>query len=326
VLTERAERLARVVSKMVSVRDAFGRPTAWARSILALSMAATLTATDEAYLFARAVGREDPPNCGGPARFGLFCLMREELGAARYVSIIILLVVTSGYRPRFTGLLHWYVAASLFTSVTVQDGGEEVAAVVTLLLVPITILDPRIWQWNRQPVLTVSRQGVLVVTRYALCLQVAGIYLHAGLAKLASRDWVEGTALYYVAHSKLFGFPDWAKTISQPLLDSEVMLPLLTWGVICLEIALGLAILLPRRAQFVLLCAGIGFHLSIGLLLGIPSFGLAMVAALLLSLGWLSTRAPTHPAPEGAAVAAPTSPIAAMRRKWSKPPQRSSTQ
>lgn len=291
MLTSKLIRLLIAIERPLHSRVPFDMTLGLARSLLAASTALTLLATEPEHLFARAVGREQTPACQGPARFGIFCAMREDLDGARVLAILLLLLVASGYRPRFTGVVHWYVSASLFTSGTVLDGGEQVTTVLTLLLVPITLLDSRRWHWHTGTQAGSWQSPLAVISRYAICVQVAVIYLHAGLAKFGSSDWAEGTQLYYVAHSPYFGFPSWAMELTGPLLNSPTFLPLATWSVLALEIGVGLALLLPRYWQLGFLYVGIVFHLGIGIFLGIPSFALAMIAALVLSIGWLG-RAP----------------------------------
>ena len=51
--------------------------------------------------------------------------------------------------PRWTCVPHWYVAFSLADSITQPDGGDAVAAIATMLFIPMLLGDDRVWQWSR---------------------------------------------------------------------------------------------------------------------------------------------------------------------------------
>ena len=67
-----------------------------------------------------------------------------------------LLLVLSGYYPRFTGVLHWLISSSVFQAANLVEGGDQITAILTLLLVPVTLLDPRRNHWQ-QPTGPVNR-------------------------------------------------------------------------------------------------------------------------------------------------------------------------
>lgn len=66
------------------------------------------------------------PLCRGVESLGLFCVMpREQLGLAKVLGIIILLLVISGPLPQLTGILHAWVAFSVATGISIPDGGDQ---------------------------------------------------------------------------------------------------------------------------------------------------------------------------------------------------------
>src|SRR6266513_2297227 len=72
------------------------------------------------------------------------------------------------------------------------------AETLALLLVPVTVTDPRAWHWQSapqtpRPIASLVAWSALFVAR----LQVAGIYFDSSLAKLATPVWADGTAFYY---------------------------------------------------------------------------------------------------------------------------------
>ena len=261
-----------------------------ARTLLACGTLATLAASPTETLFRPAAGIPISPICESVIRFSVFCVLpRPFLGLAQAVAVGVLFVVVTGWRPRVTALPHWWISWSVAASITLPDGGDQVAVVLSLILLPVALTDPRVWHWSRpSPVarsfpgaaLAVLALSALVVAR----LQVAGIYLHSSLAKVGVEEWRDGTAMYYWLQQ-----PGFAPTplLREPLLaiaETPVGAALMTWGPIVLEVTLGLSILMAARARRVLLVLGITFHLAIAAMMGLVSFGFSMAAALIILL------------------------------------------
>lgn len=256
-----------------------------ARTALALGSAATLAATGPGVLF-------DPSNAGGTCgdlrAAGLFCAVPAGGGQlARWCGVLVLLVVASGWRPRVTAIPHWYVSWSLLSNAVVPDGGDQLTAILTLLLVPIGLTDGRRWHWQRPPDTGPAIGTGRVVAGTALMLiqiQVAVVYFQSSVAKLGVREWSDGTAMFYFLRHPLFGSPPWLRPITDTLTGSPLGVALLTWSPLAIELALALAILTGPRSRRALLVTGIAFHGVIALTMGLVSFAVAMTGALLLYL------------------------------------------
>lgn len=260
----------------------------FARSLLAFATLLTLIASPTNVLFVPAAGKPDYPQCSEAFdRIGFFCLLPStQLEVLRWAAIAILLLVASGYRPRITGVLHWWIAYSLAANATVVDGGDSVSSILTLLLVPVTLTDDRRWHWQAreaEPAREAGRRLVALTLLWLIRLQVAGIYFHAGVAKLAVPEWVDGTVLYYIFGDPLFGPASWLSPLASALTTSP-LLPAAAWSVLLLEYLLGAALMASRSRRGQLLVLGVLFHLGIILLHGLMSFGLTMMAALILFL------------------------------------------
>src|SRR5207302_185206 len=149
-----------------------------ARTMLALATAATLITSSTETLFRPALGFPGVPACVGAGRLSFFCLIpRADLALAQAIAAAILLVVASGWRPRLTGVPHWWISYSFAVSATIPDGGDQVTQILALLLVPVTLTDPRGWHWQSapqtaRPIASLVAWSALFVAR----LQVAGIY------------------------------------------------------------------------------------------------------------------------------------------------------
>lgn len=259
------------------------------RSLIAGSSALTLIFSHPTHFFRPVAGLPDAPLCGGAASASLFCIVPPGLLTATYwLAVLLLLIVASGWRPRWTGLIHWWVSYSLVAAVPLVDGGDQIATILALLLLPVTLTDPRRWHWEaieryeRSP-----RYRSRLIAWSALGLvraQVSFVYFHAAVGKLAVEEWSDGTALYYWLSDPLFGLSPWAEPFVLPVLHSALLLPLVTWGTILLEALLFAAIIGTPVVRQTLLRAAVAFHLLIAVLIGIPSFSIAMVGALILYL------------------------------------------
>lgn len=255
-----------------------------ARSMLALATLLTLLANPAGELF-RPLVVDDPGILDRRAIDGLslFLLLRDHLGVAKVLAILLLLPVLIGWRPRLTALPHWWISYSLAASGATIDGGDLVAATLSLLLVPIALTDRRVWHWrgigDGGVPASVAAQTALLLVR----VQVSVIYLFAAVLKLRSEAWANGTALYYWwAHPKFgpWGPFHWLTDLVGP---TRWVVPL-TWGVLVLELCLAFSLVAPARLRTRLLPLAVLFHVGIAVLHGMPTFALTMIGALVIYL------------------------------------------
>ena len=261
-----------------------------ARTLLALGSATTLLFSPTDILFRPVAGVARAPVCDGLRAADPFCLVpHDHLEVARWLCFAGLLLVASGWRPRFTGLLHFWIAFGIQGSATLIDGGDQVASILALLLVPVTLTDGRKWHWQaaeRRPLegWEPYRRVLALVALALVRLQVAGIYFHAGEGKMEAREWSDGTALYYWFSSPDFGAPPWLMHVLRPLILNGWGVTLLTWGIIVLELSLAAGLVVPKRRRAWLLAGGLALHVGIIFVHGLVSFGTIMCAALVLYL------------------------------------------
>jgi antimicrobial peptide system SdpB family protein len=276
-----------------------------ARTVLALSLALTLGLNDLSDLFMGGAGESHVGlQCSiSAARMGFFCLVGEP-GAefARWLSVLVLLVTASGWRPRVTGPLHWYVAFSFQANANVIEGGDQLGAVLALLLVPITLLDGRRSHWD-PPTIRVGEGTRLVGWWFfgLIRVQIAIVYFHAAVGKFAVDEWTDGTALYYWLLHPTFGAADWLRPAIEPLLLNGTIGALLTWGVLLLEFMLAAGLIAAKAWRRPLLVGGLMLHAGIILIHGLVSFGVVMFAALILFLYPLDARLRFDRAPSSTA-------------------------
>lgn len=139
--------------------------------------------------------------------FGL--LGYNNLILSKVVSIMILLSVIVGYFPQITGVLHFWVTHSFHSASSILDGGDQIATILTAMLIPISIMDRRKNHWSNP-----TNQSNLSIIWGKLILkiisfQVSFIYFNTAVEKLYKlSEWRNGTAMYYVFNGEYFGLRD----------------------------------------------------------------------------------------------------------------------
>jgi hypothetical protein len=117
----------------------------------------------------------------------------------------------------------------------------------------------------------IVHNGAMLVIVVEVCL----IYSTAGWYKIQGSRWQDGTALYYPLH--LDDFTPWP-ALSHALAGNDVMVMLITYGTVIVQVAFPFT-LFNRRVKNVLLACMMVEHASIAIVLGLPFFSLAMIAA-----------------------------------------------
>jgi antimicrobial peptide system SdpB family protein len=181
-------------------------------------------------------------------------------------------------------VLHFWIALSVNQSISLPDGGEAVAQVVTLLLVLVSCNDRRTWHWQR-PADVQHRdsvwQGIGWAGHWGLRLQMAYIYLNASVAKTAVDDWSDGTALYYVFRGEYFGARGLFSQVFLWISANPFGALALAWGTILGEGLIALFILGGRRRQRLALALSLLLHVGIIVGIGLWTFGLIMIGGIL---------------------------------------------
>ncbi|MFG3051108.1 HTTM domain-containing protein [Kitasatospora sp. NPDC048239] len=108
-----------------------------------------------------------------------------------------------------------------------------------------------------------------------IAAEVVLIYATAGWYKVQGSRWQDGTALYYPLHLDYFTpWPGLSALVGSALLPVF----LISYGTVIVQVAFPFT-LISRRVKNVLLAVMMAEHLGIAVLLGLPVFSLAMIAA-----------------------------------------------
>ncbi|MEU6301471.1 HTTM domain-containing protein [Streptomyces chartreusis] len=183
--------------------------------------------------------------------------------------------------PDRVGPVLWSVFG--FALVAVTAAGRLDGDLTVPLILWISWLAPAVW-WivdrrarTAEPRIlldvigNVVHNGALLVIMAEACL----IYATAGWYKIQGSRWQDGTAVYYPLH--LDYFSPWP-ALADVLSSSGTMVMLITYGTVVVQVAFPFT-LFNRRVKNVLLAAMITEHAVIAIVLGLPFFSLAMIAA-----------------------------------------------
>jgi antimicrobial peptide system SdpB family protein len=250
------------------------------RTALALATASELLCTQPAALFTQ-VGATSGPYCSTAPAVSLFCLgdPHELVDTRRWLAVIGLVLVASGYRPRYLAILHLWIVFSVSTSITLPDGGDSIALLVVFLITPMCLADPRRWQWTTpRPRMRPAGRMIAYLSFWALRLQIAYLYADSAIAKMGVADWQNGSAFYYFVRDKMFGSAGPLAPIWLWISDQSLTTLAVTWGAIVMELVIALFTLLGMRWRLAAFWIGLALHALIFLSMGLFSFSLVMVA------------------------------------------------
>lgn len=255
------------------------------RSLLSLGLILTLIFNDNDVLFSYGINNDFFLKCDHNNSLSIYCLINNTI-LAKYISILILFFVIIGIYPRLTCVFHWWVTYSFSTSSYVIDGGDQIASILTLLLIPICLLDRRKWHWSISHYKHNFLEKNIAFFSYTLIsIQAFTIYFHAMIGKFGVNEWLNGTAIYYWLLHPVFGMNDRVAQYLVPFLKIPTILLAITWSVLAIELFLSANIFISnRKVKFISLYFGTIFHLSIIIAHGLVSFFFSMTSLLLIYL------------------------------------------
>ncbi|MRM95251.1 hypothetical protein D1Z98_09855 [Riemerella anatipestifer] len=257
------------------------------RSLIALGTLLTLLFNSTDTIFIRKVSNQfisHPLQNDFANTINFFYLFgKNNLVFAKWTAIIILSIVISGYFQKITSLFHWWISFSFLHTATIIDGGDQIASIITLLLIPVCFLDNRSNHWHLKKETQKLTNLISISFIILIRIQTAIIYLHASVGKFSHPEWTNGTAIYYWVNHSNFGMSDYLSFFNI-LLTNSIFVTGITYGVLILELLLFLALCSNRKYKIVMLYIALLFHFSIIIFHGIFSFFFSISAALILYL------------------------------------------
>lgn len=256
-----------------------------ARTLLALCFLSTLVFTPSYDLFPIQHFVELKSNIKGIFHLNFF-LWFDTVLIPYLNSIVVLILVITGYYPRLTCIIHTWVSYSIYYTMLVTDGGDQINIILTTLLLPICLLDKRKNGWTTNTKEKAFNNNILLYNASLAILfiqiQMALLYFNAGVSKMFASEWLNGTAVYYWFNDPTFGAPKWLNFCIGFLFKNNYTVTLINWSVIFLEIGLFTGFFLKQKYKSLLFILAFIFHFLIFIVHGLPSFGLSMTAGLIL--------------------------------------------
>jgi hypothetical protein len=109
---------------------------------------------------------------------------------------------------------------------------------------------------------------------FFICFQALIAYMTAGYAKLSSSVWRRGTAIFVILNTQSFGNQACAQ-----ILEKHALLRIaICWSVIIFECTFPLLVFTDVRTCWLFIAAGILFHLSVALFMGLNTFFWSFIA------------------------------------------------
>lgn len=195
------------------------------------------------------------------------------LGIGMHSAIIVLvslyagslLALALGFHARLSAFVAWGLHLSVVTSGFASFYGVDQIA-NTFLFYLFLFPSGRAWTFVARPEKTIP-VGCLRVMQLHLCV----IYLSAGLEKAMGRQWWNGEAIWRAVTQPAF------RTFDVTWLANDPWLAMLAgWGTLVVEIGYAFFIW-PRRTRTVWCIAAIGFHVGLGLFMGLVFFSSVMI-------------------------------------------------
>jgi antimicrobial peptide system SdpB family protein len=258
------------------------------RSLIALSNLITLIFTSSDELFPIDVFKNQQI-LDENERWNIFYIFGfENLNWSYLFSIVILVITISGYLPQIICFFHAWISYSILKGGFITEGGDQIAAILSLLLIPICIFDQRINHWHNVPFFKYNKSKYIHFFCYScliiIQIQMAILYLDAGIEKMKVPEWIDGTATYYWFNNNVFGAPNWMQVFFGGIFKSYLITPIITWSVMIIEILLFAAFFMNQNMKKNMFLLGLSFHFLIFLTHGLPAFGFAMAGGLVIYL------------------------------------------
>ncbi|MFD3679888.1 DCC1-like thiol-disulfide oxidoreductase family protein [Streptomyces sp. NPDC058613] len=205
-----------------------------------------------------------------------------------HAGMLAALAVTCGVGGRLGLAVHWALLWSVYQRQPVLlDGGDNLAYLVIPMLLLTRCYDrlsyptglARALARRVPPVLRSLSTPLHNLGVLAIAVQMCLVYVVSGLYKVQGPMWQDGTALFYVLRVSEFNLPG----VSELVFGNDYLVFIGTYSTTLFLVYFPMGILVPRLRPWAAVVS-IGFHVSIGVVMGLTGFALTMVACDLVFL------------------------------------------
>lgn len=254
------------------------------RAIIALGQLIFLLLSSHEARFADAISQTHGAHCHGWSQGSVYCLVgAQNLIIADAVVILGLILVISGFYPRWTGLLHLYLTYAISTTHALSDGGKSALLVFVAALALVSLSDGRRQAYTTnldahciaKPLSRISQAAILFGRLY-LCV----LYAAAAISQLGVGLSAHGAATQQSATDTFLG--GWFQIPGTPWsFAHDWPLALAIWMPVALELLIAVNIIGTanmRRAAFTF---AVILHAGTALSSGLLGFSLIMIGCCL---------------------------------------------
>lgn len=253
------------------------------RSIIAFSLLLTLITNSSNTLFKPTSSDTSIINCSYK-EYTMFCLMSHEnyfnISITKYIVIVCLILIIIGYLPQLMGIIHFYIAYSVQNTMTIIDGGEQVAMVMTFWLMLISLFDNRTNHWQKVRSRWKYNKAIGWGFIITLNFQISYLYLNSAITKMKNKEWLDGSAVYYYLNDNLYGLPKPLYNTFSFILESPLV-GFITWGTLLLQLLIFASVFSNSKYKKIIFYLAIFMHEIFALFMGLISFSIVMLAVLI---------------------------------------------
>jgi antimicrobial peptide system SdpB family protein len=208
-----------------------------------------------------------------------------------HLGIVITILWVLGWHTRVMTFLTWVFLWSLHQrNPVLWDGGDNLVQIVLIYaffanLGATCSIDAAMRRPQRcadttaQQMLALFHNAAVLAMAMQLCL----VYGTAGLYKVQGELWQNGTALYYILRVGEFAWTGYGAKITQ----QSTLITMLTYSTVAFQVSFPFLFFMHRITRRLALVLGIGFHLGIGLVMGLMSFATFLIS---IELMFISDR------------------------------------
>lgn len=191
------------------------------------------------------------------------------------ILVVLLALATLGYSNRFFLLITWVIHQGILNrNYAINFGADSIGG---LFLFYLAFTNACEFYTLKNKVKAVANDLSSIVYRL-IQIQICVIYSYTGFEKLKGTTWWDGTALWTV-----FANPQFSEFDLKFMSHFPWFFPLGTFLTVVFEVYFAALVFHPTARKYGL-WAGVVFHLSIGILLGLMPFSLVMISTYFLFL------------------------------------------
>jgi len=208
-----------------------------------------------------------------------------------HLGIVVAFLWMIGFKTRLLTFLNYVFWWSMHERCPgIWDGGDNLMQLVLVYALFANVgahfsVDPT------RPSPSPLRRQVLAMLHnsaiLAFALQICLVYGIAGLTKVQGESWRDGTAIYYALRGGEFVWPG----VSEHIYQSRWSVLALSYATVAFQVSFPFLVFLNRYTRNLAIACGLLFHLGIGLVMGLITFALFLIAADLALVGDAEYRA-----------------------------------